>query len=483
MSIFDSRLKYVTCKVWNATASDFVFPEVSDDNPEREALLSRKNAGICFSGGGTRSAAATLGQLRGLHEIGCLERVRYLSCVSGGAWAAVPFTYLPERWSDETFLGMVRSPEEISEDSLRNLDRNSFAYAIANSVLVDDLLKNAIQFAGDELYSRAIGDIFLNGFGLDSLKRFFAFNPGTLQATLARNPQARSDDFYLVRTGRPYLLVGGTLLRVSNAFPLPQQLHFEMTPFYTGVRPVYEGAGSAGQHIGGGYIESFGFDSDAPNNRRPNAAGEVRVRLGARRHRFTLPDVMGTTGAAPAEIFLQFGIDWAGFPEFKYWPMQVAPRRPRHAVEYEFGDGGILENLGLMPLLARKVEHIVIFVNTNHALKSPTGIADSLPPVFGQTEALCSTMSFPKRDTSPWSTRCASVKIRTRRSCIARPTRSLKMRTMASKAVGTSTFYGSTTTESSIGNANLNPTFEIKLALAPWAIFRTTTHSSKIRRR
>ncbi len=40
---------------------------------------------VCFSGGGTRSLAATVGQLRGLVALGLLDQVGYLSCVSGSS--------------------------------------------------------------------------------------------------------------------------------------------------------------------------------------------------------------------------------------------------------------------------------------------------------------------------------------------------------------------------------------------------------------
>ena len=36
---------------------------------------------------------------------------------------------------------------------------------------------------------------------------------------------------------------------------------------------------------------------------------------GANRHRFALSDVMGTTGAAPAEILDRLRLDFLGFPE------------------------------------------------------------------------------------------------------------------------------------------------------------------------
>lgn len=374
MSLFGNRLKYVQCRVWDTTDSNFSFPEES---------LERPKTGICLSGGGTRSAACSLGQLRGIHELNLLHGTGYLSCVSGGSWATVPFTYLPEDWSDETFLGMVIEPGDLTEEHLTNLDHNSFLYAVSDSVIVDDFLKNSFRFAGDETFSRAIGDIFLNRFGLDSLRRFFSYDDATVADVLDRNDRAQRSDFYTTRSGRPYLIVGGTILRLDNPDDLPDKIQIEMTPLYTGVYSVHERAGSSRQNIGGGYIESFAFDSDAPE-KKPNVRGEVSVRLGASRHRFTLSDMIGSSGAAPAETLNRLGIDWIGLPEFKYWPIAKVVGRSLVAREYEFGDGGHLENLGVMPMLLRKVERIIIFINTKHRLRGPTDINNSLPPLFGR---------------------------------------------------------------------------------------------------
>ena len=86
---------------------DFVFPETT---PE---LLSRtNNCGICFSGGGTRSMAATMGQLRALHKLGLLAKARYISSVSGGSWA-LPFIRITK-----TNLSMTLSSLEIVQTML-----------------------------------------------------------------------------------------------------------------------------------------------------------------------------------------------------------------------------------------------------------------------------------------------------------------------------------------------------------------------------
>ncbi|UGT62761.1 DUF998 domain-containing protein [Nocardia asteroides] len=48
--------------------------------------------GVCLSGGGIRSASFSLGVLSVLEQRGLMKRARYLSAVSGGAWAATSWT-------------------------------------------------------------------------------------------------------------------------------------------------------------------------------------------------------------------------------------------------------------------------------------------------------------------------------------------------------------------------------------------------------
>ena len=95
MSIFRRRLAKVKCKTWVRDGS-FKFPELDD-----LSLAGRPNVGVAFSGGGTRAAAAALGQLRALDQLGALQRMRYISSVSGGTWACIPYVYLPRPFSDK----------------------------------------------------------------------------------------------------------------------------------------------------------------------------------------------------------------------------------------------------------------------------------------------------------------------------------------------------------------------------------------------
>ena len=387
--MFHDRRRFVNARIWNTEADPASFPEIDDtDGLAVPWLRNKPDLGVAFSGGGTRSASATLGQLRGLRKTGLLEQVRYISAVSGGSWAATPYTYLPEGYDEELFLGDAKEPAALSIEDFSRVEEGSLARAISNTVITDDFLWDAITLGGDETFSRAIGRLFLAPFDLNDTRRFFTFHDGARDAVLAGNRQAddaqyylEKQDFYTARTGRPYLIVGGTILRLDNTGYSRQKMQCEYTPLYTGVRRLFPGAGRRGVPIGGGYVESFAYDSASP--REQWDAHRWRVKLGRKRFRFTLSDVIGSSGAAPAELLESKRLSFLGFPEFRHWPIHRLGEISDE--EYGHGDGGHLENLGIMPLLARHVKNIIVFVNTKtrfrpRAQQDP--YAASLEPLF-----------------------------------------------------------------------------------------------------
>ncbi len=121
------------------------------------------------------------------------------------------------------------------------------------------------------------------------------------------------------------MFVGSTLLRVDNPNASRCKIHFETTPLYTGARVSHEGAGSNSLRIGGGCIEPLGFDSDEPNEPQDDPQ-IVNERLGALKHLWTLWDVAGTSGAAPAEVLAKLNPDRVGFSEFRHWSVPDADK-------------------------------------------------------------------------------------------------------------------------------------------------------------
>ena len=63
----------IKASVVASSGKNFNFPEQTP-----EFLASTSNCGICFSGGGTRSLSASMGQMRGLEQLGILKNARYI---------------------------------------------------------------------------------------------------------------------------------------------------------------------------------------------------------------------------------------------------------------------------------------------------------------------------------------------------------------------------------------------------------------------
>lgn len=388
--MFHDRRRFVKAKVWDTEAKPNYFPELDDPELKVPWVKRRRNFGVAFSGGGTRSASATLGQLRGLKASGLLGKAGYISAVSGGSWGSMAFTYLPESLDETTFLGKATKPQALKVSDFKQVPDGSMASAISKSVILDDVLAEALKLGGDETYARAVGNIFLRPFGLDNLDKFFTFHDAARDAVLAANSESddkdyflKKDDFYTVRRRRPYMIAAGTILRMNNTGKSRQRIQIEYTPLYTGVRKLFPSAGRGGVGIGGGYVESFAYDSNNP--KRQWDADRWLIKVGRKRHRFTLSDVIGSSGAAPQEVAEKFKLNFIGFPEFRHWPIHMIGEIDEE--EYGHGDGGILENLGIMPLLARKVKNIILFVNSNHPFDLDNEdpgerYANSIEPLF-----------------------------------------------------------------------------------------------------
>lgn len=391
----DNRRRFVRTRVFDCEKEPGFFPELHD----REGLAvpwlasgRQRDFGLAFSGGGCRSSAATLGQLRGLAAEGLLAEVGYLSAVSGGGWTATPWVYLPEDRDEGLFLGSAKAPGELTPADFEEAPAGSMAAAIDGAYLLSQLLQEFWRGGGDETAGRAVGNIFLEPFGLDDLGRFPGFHAGAVAATVAANPRRPDSpyflepgDFYTVRRGRPYLILSSTVTRIENPRLELRRLPCEMTPLYSGVRRLFHRAGEGGLPIGGGYVETIGFDTLAPIDA---ADGRYLVEIGASRYRFTLSDMLGASGALLREVVDFFRVNFIGLPEFRHWPIYRPGHLEHH--EYGFGDGALLENLGLMPLLVRQVRNIVVFINSEHAFEvdaesGRASLAASLEPLFRPT--------------------------------------------------------------------------------------------------
>ena len=368
------------------------FPEQDTAGPVWHDLRQKDNIGICFSGGGTRSATATIGQLRALRKLGILSRTRYISSVSGGAWASTPYTYLPESAMDG-FLGEYTPPGELTSESFLHPADGSMCKAITEAAITARILRNLLlRNRGSESYSSTIADRFLRPFGLAPAKTWFTWSDETAQDILQRNPVLRQrglTNYHAVPDNRPFLIVGGTI-RHYNMFNwqsnFRKRVPLEITPLYTGVRPYYPPGEHFSKPIGGGYVESFAYDSMHPEKTAENrASADLYKRLPFNSTEvMTLADVVGVSGAAPGEFAIS--VDSQGLPKYNYWsPLALDAYGRIKSARYSQQDGGLSENLGILALLARRTEKIIAFANAEEKVILGKGFRfpDYIESLFG----------------------------------------------------------------------------------------------------
>jgi hypothetical protein len=385
-----------------------------------------KDLGIAFSGGGTRSAAATVGQLRGLAQNGWLDSVRYITAVSGGSWSAVPFTYSP--WSTADLLGgyleeegRYQRPGDLSLDTI-DVAGGGLPAAIASSNLTIpgileglDIARNELQasestspFASrareslsreimgqsvstlwrqlrsfrkgpeserrDKTYARLLQHAFLNTLVPGSENKRFAWNAKQLTEIARQNPgrAVGTSTFLTANPDRPFLIVGGSIVQMGPGSLYPALIPVEYTPLYSGVRQQF------GRRLGGSYIWSWAYDStEAGTPTTHDGRRFVPVGSGTGSRTFSLADVIASSGAAPQLALLTKALSkvpdavydgGAGvFPSFSHIALQPggAADRLGEPMYLPHGDGGFTDNLGVMPLLARQVHSAIVFVNSN----------------------------------------------------------------------------------------------------------------------
>ena len=424
----------ITAHFWETPPAGGKYPELAEDSVKKRASF-----GVAFRGGGNRAAPATLGQIRALHDLGWIDSVRYLSAISGGSWTAIPYTYLKNTCSvessihcdEERFLGASVSPAEVArrlpvianERLPKEFTEGSMLGAISNGAISGKVVKAWLKGRFDESLSDALGAIYLQPFGLGRRSATDSDSIFTWRSTDEKkirqdNPRFLNTQVHYVERERPYLIVGGTVLTRRTFIKPKNKLRLEMTPLYTGIprRAEFESKALSPLKLGGGFIESFGYDyvTDHVDETKIPTTLTLRDpiygnRTDSSRLNFSLANMAGISGAAPVETAVSIRIlrlvaSNFGFPEH-YVPVNQRSERHRktnkgetYEKEWAHGDGGHEDNLGLLPLLTRSVDNIIVFANSVVPLDKSKIIAcgkllESNPPLEQDPKKLDKQMS------------------------------------------------------------------------------------------
>jgi hypothetical protein len=381
------------------------FPETE----ELDRLKPNADLAIAFSGGGSRSAAATLGELRGLRDSGWLTRVRYVAAVSGGSWAAVPFVYSP--LSLEELLGSPQKPGDLTVDMFGR--KSPAPGRLGEAIARSSLLPGASIEAGDRIsqtrlqgeyakiaklgfnrlkgvdadrdektYARLLDRIFLKPLLSDSRMGLtpaplFSWTDRTVSDINTVNKDRDAFEINAVQFGlaakdRPFLIALGAAVIKNPAGGFPTLAPVEYTPMYSGVRQQF------GDHVGGTYVWSFAYDAAQTMLERADSGGRtgvIAIGPAGATSTFSLADVIASSGAAPQlhllidtvqeradPLLRQFA---TFFPHYRNISVRAGSAQSTGSTELlPHGDGGFVDNLGLLPLLARHVKNVIVFVNS-----------------------------------------------------------------------------------------------------------------------
>jgi hypothetical protein len=228
----------------------------------------------------------------------------------------------------------------------------------------------------NKTYAHMLGQIFLDQLVPDGNRRLYAWDRETAIEMSAASGRPLGD-FIVMPRDRPFLIVSGTLVKMAGT-DYPRLIPVEYTPLYTGIRQQFG-------LIGGTYLWPWAYDRLYVEK---GTDTHLLVGPGPELRPFTLADVIASSGAAPQlELLLGDKVPERirsvlrrasdAFPAFSNLAVRDSTPNPATA-ELAHGDGGFTDNLGVMPLLARQVHNIIVFVNSS----SEYGKSDQLQSYF-----------------------------------------------------------------------------------------------------
>ena len=292
--------------------------------------------GICLSGGGSRALTCALGQLSALNAMTLpngqpiLSPTQYISAVSGGSWASVLYTFLPQtingiNVSDSDFLIQPVAPESLTKGDPGNSTPGNVSYmgpscmgtapqqfsfasigSFLKTLMDAEFFENKAQWSW--FWIAGVGEIILKPFALYSAtynsagpfvqpSLMFSQSVDEVANCITKyNSSLLPADFYLPRAGRPSLIVNTNLLENYQLASSPQ-IPVQATPIDTSVI----GRSPDGTVVGGGGVESFGFTSTLIG---PGAL-EGTASISTNRN-YSLCDIAGCSSAFFAALLLQY---------------------------------------------------------------------------------------------------------------------------------------------------------------------------------
>jgi len=399
---------YGVCVVaGNDTLTASVKP-VNQEMPQFPSPHNQVTVGLAFSGGGSRALTVTLGAYRALEDLRLMSNVDAISSVSGGTWASS--IYMFADMSKEELLGPATVPAALTMEALQQTPA-ALGNAVTRSMdsWVEDMLAKGML--STDMWPNYVGETVLEPFGLNEKNSFIAGSIDEVERIRQENPPMSEQSFLVPQPGRPKVFVmGGTILAPVGYMPGPDSIaSFQMSPDFTGSpfwpngsNVSYKPASGTGLTdlqgvlIGGGFVDTYAFGDSAPQDHQ---SGGDEILLHEPKKPFNLPLAVGISSAAGAALLANWGGTYQYIlPQVPYWPVPPKGFGEVSSRTYLMGDGGNIENSGLLALVQRGVKRAVMWVSTYIPLRMDIDFCSAFDPsVFNNTDPLVSApMVFDK---------------------------------------------------------------------------------------
>ncbi|GIL48214.1 hypothetical protein Vafri_4897 [Volvox africanus] len=393
-----------TVKAWvRGSNGSLLIPEVDDPQFLVPGLSAKAPVAVCISGGGFRATALALGWLRGLHHMGLLDKVRYLSTISGSSWMGAALCFQKDAAAVKDFLGTYLPPEQCTPEALQNVGvtGKSYAKAVADAQplcriiqgwitsnwkeqaqILTGQIKPPHEVAG--IWTSAIAHAFLEPFGLHDVNTSTVRVPGTKIATEVADRAAkvgRAGNIYDANVkDLPFLIIGqAVILPKADIKFYP----FEWTPLYGGCPVPYK---DVTPKLGAGWVETLGLNAELVTKQDDTATGETKVEVRPMGPA-SLGEATGISSAYHSTKFVDFIPDimdnfqsLLGFHKAQYFDMQ-----DWNTQDVLLTDGGAYDLYGIYPALRRRVPNIMVFNCNGLSFKTMADFSSDkdLPGLFG----------------------------------------------------------------------------------------------------
>lgn len=345
-----------------------------------------RGVGLAFSGGGSRAFSYTMGWVRGLVEAGLWLEDAPVASVSGSGWFLGPFLYGGGGEADVDLFGAYVAPENLTLAALK-------ANAGSMAQLPDSLITKCLALFAERLVTSseplqhvwrdAVYEIFLEPSKVGSTQTFFHDRDAAADAA-ARNPEVFAAEAFPPALPRrdpsPVLYHVGTLEGPVKLLPLANNtyLPFAMGPRFSGTGPPltvpyaeHWPSTAKGDYPLGGFVETWALGATPVGT-----DGDLTLVV-LNENLFSLNSAVGIASMAPATLLTHLpvsrrldesddGDGGSGLLDLVptkriYAPGAMAPAAASPPPFMALGDGGDLENFGILHLLQRGYDTLVIF--------------------------------------------------------------------------------------------------------------------------